>query len=255
MTIVTVLLIAAATTAIGLILTRNWAAIERFLFRRKVLRATIEPAPQMPALTFERDPGVFEAELPNWEAYGYVIPSDIHSIGPPPTDLCREWLEWARARQGVDAYQSKIQVVVEGRNEGQVVIDRFELEIGAKREPLGGTHVACVVGGASASPREIFIDLDRDPPRMQFRYEGDEPTEHFLFTLSDGETETFRIRAITERHYCEWIARLGFVANGRREFIEVSDEGDSFRTTGTGNATSYAWMDGQWSSKFFEDLR
>lgn len=237
---------AVATAVVGFIVIRYGPSVERFLGRRPV-RARVELDAVAPRIATQADPGVFEADFPNWEAYGYVFPTGIDEIGVPPTAICREWREWARPKGGVDARWTKVQIVVEGRCEGQVLIDRLEIELMGKREPISGTYAFCPVGGASASPREIMLRLDDDPPSVSFVERGDEPVTEFLFTLGQGEVETFRIYAVTERHYCEWIARLSYVANGKRDFIEISDEGDPFRTTDITNARAYAWLGNEWS--------
>jgi hypothetical protein len=237
---------AVATAVVGFIVIRYGPSVERFLGRRPV-RARVELDAVPPRIGTQSDPAVFEAGFPNWEAYGYVFPLNIDEVGIPPTSICREWREWARPKGGVDARWTKVQVVVEARTEGQVLIDRVEIELLRKREPISGTYAFCPVGGASASPREIFVRLDDDPPSIRFVERGDEPVTEFLFTLGHGEVETFRVYAVAERRYCEWIARLSYVANGRRDFIEISDEGDPFRTTGVTNAQAYAWMGDEWT--------
>jgi hypothetical protein len=244
------LLGAFAAAAIGFLVTRHGPTVERFLFPRKAVRATTELDASPPRVKTENDPAIFESGFPNWEAYGYVFPSDIEAIGIPPSDICREWRSWARARGGVDARSTKAKVTVEGRSDGTVMIDRFDIEVTARRDALAGTYVACPVGGASASPRQIYVSLDDDPPTIHFVDSGDEPVTHFLFSLTRGEVETFLIYAVAERCYCEWTARLSYTTHGKRESVEISDEGDTFRTTGIRNAESYAWFDGRWDDDF-----
>jgi hypothetical protein len=237
---------ALATAVIGFVVVRYGPGLERFLGRRPV-RARVELDAVAPRIATQLDPAVFESGLPNWEAYGYVFPLRIEEVGIPPSSLCREWREWARPKGGVDGRWTKVQVMVEGRAEGQVVIDRLDVEVLGRHEPKSGTYVFCPVGGASASPREISIRLDNDPSSVGFIEQGYEPATEFLFTLGKGEVETFRIYAMTDRYYCEWIARLSYVADDKRGSIEISDEGEPFRTTGITNAQAYVWSDGGWT--------
>jgi hypothetical protein len=248
--VVVLLLGALAVAVIGFLVTRHGPTVERSLFRRKAVRATTELDTAPPRIKAENDPAIFEAGGPNWEAYGFVFPPGIEAVGTPPSEICREWRQWARGRGGVDARSTKAQVTVEGRSDGTVVIDRFEIEVTARRDALPGTYAACPVGGASGSPRQIYVVLDNDPPAIHFVDSGDEPVKHFLFTLTPGEVETFLIYAVADRCYCEWTAHLSYVAHGKRDSILISDEGDAFKTTGVRNAEGYAWFDGHWRRDF-----
>jgi hypothetical protein len=44
------------------------------------------------------------------------------------------------------------------------------------------------------------------------------------------------------------------VANGKRNFIEVNDGGDPFKTTGVINAERYTWTEGEWSATFWDEF-
>jgi hypothetical protein len=85
-------------------------------------------------------------------------------------------------------------VIVEGTAE-RVTIDAIDVEVQRRGDPLSGVHALCQVGGASASPREVMVELDHDPPRLHYRAPGGDPSEPFLFTLTRDEAEVFRIYA------------------------------------------------------------
>src|ERR1700710_2728554 len=63
--------------------------------------ATSRAGSRLPNVSAELDPGVFERGFPNGEAYSYVFRQDIAAVGPPPSGVCRDWRDWARARAGV----------------------------------------------------------------------------------------------------------------------------------------------------------
>ena len=172
--------------------------IARFLHRPAALRTRVEHDPEPPLATHEPqvvtsesrkldvhfpkissevDPAVFEHGFPNWESYGYVFDLGLNQLGSPPTNVCREWRTWARSLGGVDANATKLQLTLEGRNDSEIRIDRLEIDVTRRREPLQGIHAVCPVGGAAASPRQIYVDLDADPPRVQFVERGDAPGE------------------------------------------------------------------------------
>ena len=229
---------------------RTWSTTPSRLSPSMTPRLPTAPAPHFPNVSAELDPGVFERGFPNWEAYGYVFRQDIAAVGPPPSGVCRDWRNWARVRAGVDADATKLQVTVEGRSDSEVRIDRLEIEMLRRAEPLRGSHARCDVGGASASPRQVYVDLDDDPPRVEFVERGDSPGEnprrYFLFSPSRGEVETFLIYATAARGSYDWIGRLWYVAEGQRQFVEITDGGDPFRTTASNRARTYTWLNGAW---------
>jgi hypothetical protein len=141
-------------------------------------------------------------------------------------------------------------VTVEGRREGEVRIDRFEIDVLRRSDALAGTYAQCLVGGAAASPRQLYVNLDRSPPRVEFVERGDSPGEavrrHFLFSLARNEIETFLIYAVARRGFYEWTGQLSYVAEGKRHHVDITDGGDAFRTTSTDRALTYLWADGRW---------
>ena len=148
----------------------------------------------------------------------------------------------------MDADVTKVQVIVEGTAE-RVTIDSMEIDVQHRAEPLRGAHALCQVGGASASPREILVELDPNPPRVRYFSQGGDPSEPFLFTLGKDEAETFRIYAVAAACYCEWVASLHYVVDGKRMTLAIDDGGEPFRTTGSRDAQNYIWSEGAWSKQ------
>jgi hypothetical protein len=237
----------AIGAVITYLVTQHGRRIERFIKGDPGVRATIEvnaPVERGP-VRIETDPAIFEAGLPNWEGYGYVFPDRSAPPPDPPGSVCREWQEWARANRAIDADTTKVQVIVEGTAE-RVTIDGIDVEVQRRGDPLSGVHALCQVGGASASPREVMVELDYDPPRVHYLAPGGEPSEPFLFTLTRGEAEVFRIYAFATTCDCEWVAHIHYVADGGRQSLLVSDHGDPFRTTASSRTTTFAWMGQAW---------
>jgi hypothetical protein len=224
----------------GFVAERTLPQVWRFVLRPKDLRTHVELDAEPPTVRFLTDPAIFEADFPNWIGAEYMLPDgDIADFGPPPSAYCREWREWARAHNGVDARASKVQIIVEARAENTVVIDRLEVNVWNRARPIQGTLVRCLVGGAALQPRELGVRLDDERPQAAyFREAGNESgtTESFTFKLGPGDVEVFRLYAIAERHYVEWTATLHYAVDGVRKSIELDDGGEPFKTTGTSGA-------------------
>jgi hypothetical protein len=60
-------------------------------------------------------------------------------VPAPPGGLCRDRKEWAEGLGAVDAAFTRIQVTLEGRSPGAVVINGIRAEVVARRPPLAGT--------------------------------------------------------------------------------------------------------------------
>lgn len=240
-------------TIFGFVGERTLPRVWRFLFRPKDLKTHVELDADPPTtIRFQTDPAIFEADLPNWIGAAYMLPAgDIADFGPPPSAYCREWREWARARHGVDAGATKVQVIVEGRAESTVVIDRVEVNVWQRVAPIEGTLVRCLVGGAALQPRELGVRLDDERPQAEyFREAGPEggTSESFTFKLAPGDVEIFRLYATAEEHYVEWTASLHYLVDGARKSIELDDGGEPFKTTGISRAKRVfdSIGDGQW---------
>jgi hypothetical protein len=248
------LVVGAALGAVfGFVAQRTLPPVWRFLVRPKDLKAHVELDAEPPTtIHFQTDPAVFEADLPNWIGAAYMLPDrDIADFGPPPSAYCREWREWARARHGVDAGATKVQVIVEGRAESTVVIDRLEVNVWQRVAPVEGTLVRCVTGGAALQPRELGVRLDDERPQATyFRAPGNEgeTSDSFTFRLAAGDVEVFRLYAIAERHYVEWTATLHYAVDGLRKQIELDDGGEPFKTSGISRAKREfnRGVDGRW---------
>lgn len=193
------------------------------------------------------DPKGFDRGLPDWVAYSYVVATSAREVPPPPRGLCRDRKAWADSIGAVDAVFTRLQVTLEGRSGGAVVIDGIRAEVVARRAPLAGTWLMCPVGGAEASPRRIDLDLDSEPPKVQFLREGDEPVATpILFTLRRGEVETFLVRAVTSTCDCKWRVTFDLIASGERRTVTIDDDGQPFRTTATARAKPHVWQAGRW---------
>jgi hypothetical protein len=194
------------------------------------------------------DPRVFDRGLFDWVAYSYVIDRRPSQVPAPPGGRCRDRKQWAESIGAVDADFTRVHITLEGRTSGAVVIDGIRAEVIVRRPPLRGTWLVCPVGGAQASPRRVAVNLDRSPPTVQFLQSGDEPAATpLLFTLTQGQVETFYVQARTTKCDCSWKVIFELIERGRRRQMVIDDHGRPFRTTATAGSAPYLWEAGRWT--------
>ena len=195
----------------------------------------------------ETDPGVFLAGDPNWDAFGYLIPTPLSDLGPPPSHTCRDWHAWATKQGGTPAGWSRVRLTLSGHLDATVLVDRLSVQI-RKRRPHGdGLYVLCRTGGADAVPRGFSVDLDRDPPWVSHVDTSGEPIHAPLaISVAKGEVEIFEIEARATEGVVEWTAELAIVVNGKRKVVPVTDGRSGFVTGGTRGFSPYEWSGTEW---------
>jgi hypothetical protein len=226
-----------ATAAIG------WAVVKALDGGARV----IDPKPPV-TVYVETDPAKVFAGHPEWQTYDFVSPASESDFGRPPA-RCREWRTRARRADGVDADETHAHAYLQGTPGAAVVIDGIEVEILRRRPPIRGTSAHCPAGGAVGNPRLIDVDLDADPPEVLYAEAGDDyPARRRLnFTLTDAESDTFRLRAHTTRCDCTWRARVQMVVNDQRMQLTLDEDGEPFRTSASAAARHVAWNGRRWA--------
>jgi hypothetical protein len=195
----------------------------------------------------ETDPAIFESGEPPWIGYSFLFPHGQVELGPPPPGNCPEWWAWARTNQGVDADRTKVRLTIIGDSEATVIVEALRIAVVRRAEPLDGTLVLCPVGGADITPRHIAVDLDGFPEAVTSYYDaGGDPTGRFSFALARGEAELFNIEATAGHSYIEWVGKLYLLVDGKRQIVNISDQGEPFRTTSSSHLEPLTWTDGKW---------
>jgi hypothetical protein len=194
-------------------------------------------------------------------------PADVPAFGPPidlvlpasastdgsPGDGCSGFHEWATARGGVDADQTRLQVIVRGADEGEVVVNGMRVEVLERGEPLRGINVQCPTAG-TLQERRVSIDLDDASPGALYR---DTAGRSFGFTVEEGEVESFLVTATTDRHLVRWRLSLDLVAGGARTEVPVLPEGQAFSTSATRGGAVWAWgyeVGGGWTAEGYDPV-
>ncbi|MCL1586914.1 MAG: hypothetical protein M3092_00725 [Actinomycetia bacterium] len=200
----------------------------------------------------EADPAIF-IENP-MQGFSYVFTGTLGQVGAPPSDDCRTWHNWAMNIGGADSGGSltgpMFQLSMTTTTDHTILIDGFTVEVTRRDPPVHGLAVFCPVGGAALLPRLIQLDLDVDPPVVTYLAPTSDHYEarDFSFSIAPGEIEIFEVSAVTTDCDCDWTGTVHYVdiASGERGTIEITNDGEPFRTSASRNASSYLWT-GDWT--------
>jgi len=201
------------------------------------------------SIAVAEDPREYLSDLPNWESFEWVFPTETRASLPrPPSDDCRERWPWAQKLNGVDALQSRIRVYVTGDGIEDVILDGIRVRIHQRREAIKGVYARCVVGGASISPRQILIDLDPRKPRLTYSAQGGGTSKPFAFAFPKGKTEreVFDVVGYSTRCACTWDIALTFRVGDKRTPLVRHVPDRPLRTTGIAAADDVVWRAGRW---------
>lgn len=165
-----------------------------------------------------------------------VLPADSRpSTGPGPG--CSGFRDWARKNGGIDAGETRIQVVVKNKKKGDLLISDARAVVDRRTSPVKGIGISCPTAG-EAKMRSLIINLDE--PDARAHYTGGKQSS-FGFSLKEGEVETFLITAQAKSEIYDWHIELTVVANQRSQTSRVDDHGQNFRTAPYGKESEWAW--------------
>lgn len=198
-------------------------------------------------LHVETDPGVFLAGGPNWDPFAYVLPFDRDSTPEPPSDVCRDWHQWATELGGVSAGWARVRLTLSGHLDATVLIDQLKVKVHDCDPIREGTYVLCRTGGADAVPRGFLVKFDDDVPTATLLDDGGEPAIGPLgISIQKGEIEMIEIQVEATAADVRWTAVLGMIVNGKRTHLEVADSGKPFLIAGTDGLPPHEWTADGW---------
>jgi hypothetical protein len=181
----------------------------------------------------------------------FVLPDDPDALPPPPAgDRPEGRYQWAHALGGVDAGESLVRVIVSGTSESPVVLHRLHVKVVSRKPPLEGSLISYLGLGAPMSVRYFDVDLDADPPSLDYRTADGQTVERFPFRVAETEDEVLDIYAHTFRSDCEWMLELTYTSDGVTGARNIDDQGMPFRTTaadGPGLVVVY-WTENRWQT-------
>ncbi len=188
--------------------------------------ATGESAPLPLAVTAQAQRGRRSA---------FVLEKRLSAASPLPTDaaLGRPRIGWAEANGAIDANQTTVQVVIEGRRTASVVLLGLSVDVVERRAPPAGTFVA-PEGAGGIGVRYFEVNLDETSPTVESGTLNEPKPEErpidFPYKVSRTEPEVFIIYASTTTCDCRWTAELSWVSGGKRGTTRIDDDSRPFRT-------------------------
>ena len=143
----------------------------------------------------------------------------------------------------------KVRLTVIGDSDVTVGVQGLRVAVAKRTEPLEGGFVVCTVGGADLVVRHLAVDLDSFAEAVVSYVEaGGNPSVRFSFQLKRGEAEAFNIVARAGHHYCEWVAELYLLVDGKRMTVAIADDGKPFRTTAASHLSPLHWTGNTWDT-------
>ncbi|MET4720782.1 pimeloyl-ACP methyl ester carboxylesterase [Bradyrhizobium japonicum] len=171
--------------------------------------------------------------------YG-VIPADVRTTSSPGPG-CVGFHDWLKRNKGVDAGETKLQLIVQGKVAKAILLAEMRVRIIDTLPLVTGIPVVCPPAGG-ANYRPIEIDLDANPPRVRYEF----GKKSFGFTVQAGETEVFNVVAKTTQGHYRWVIELDIVVDGNQRTIEIGNP-SPFETTASKSTGHWAWdYKGSW---------
>jgi hypothetical protein len=186
-------------------------------------------------------------------------PNDVPAFGPPidvvlpasastegsPGKACEGFHDWALSKGAADSGKTRLQVIVRGADEGEVVVNGMRVEIVERRRPLRGVQLSCPTAGTLAE-RRVSIDLDDVTPEAVYR---STTGRSFGFTVAEGEVESFLVTAETSSHFVRWRLLLDLVVGQQHRVLPVLADQETFATSARVRGAVWEWdFEDTWTS-------
>ena len=196
--------------------------------------STISPHDAV-AITTETDPGRISGLITAGRAA--IFPLTTKTTGDPGAG-CDGFYEWSVTNGGIDANISTVQVVVQGKVDGAVLLNAMRVKVIAKNPPVRGIIATCPTAG-NAQRRSIEVNLDSSNQNVVYKSSG--VASPFGFTLAKGETEAFIVTASTTRAAYSWLIELDLVVDGKPVTIPIGPPNGFHTSAMDKNAAHWDW--------------
>ncbi|WP_051852823.1 hypothetical protein [Streptomyces aureocirculatus] len=145
---------------------------------------------------------------------------------------------WGGDLGAVAAGSQNIEVTVQGTGKDTVVLRGMNVRVQSTGEPLSWNNFRLGTGcGGTAPPKSFAVGLDDAAPRTRPRA----GRRDFPYTVSESDSEVFRITADTQLHDVRWYLELEWSSGARHDVLRVDDQGKPLRTSGGKGRPTYSW--------------
>ncbi|MFD0417504.1 helix-turn-helix domain-containing protein [Streptomyces sp. NPDC127108] len=181
---------------------------------------------------------------PNPCAQNFLIDREPGEVLQPPSE--REAPTWVRAMGGVQAAGGFVEVTLQGTGEDTVVLERLDVDVRRKSEPLKWNSYQSGNGcGGPVGTKSFDVDLDADQPTAVPK----SGQRDFPYKVSESDPEVFYIEVDTKNYDALWSLNLQWSSGGRTGVLRIDDAGKPFRTSSGAGRPEYKWPNGatKWS--------
>ena len=204
-----------------------------------------EVTPTRPlTVNVQTDPSMWNVPLANQGSITFVVPKKPGDIGTPPSKWSWDWHDWVYEMDGIES-RTVVQLTLQGQTRNQVVVQGVSAKVLQRQEPLGGTAITSLSGGASPDVRTVGMNLDTGRPDYYYDPESGKMSKRpYIFTLNQGEAGVIYVDARTKKFDIAWKLKVALQINGETKVWTVPDDGTPFRTTADVGQPHYVWDDG-----------
>jgi hypothetical protein len=189
-----------------------------------------------------------------------VLPGPWQNPQPPASPLTNaEVNSWEAVHQGVDAAETVVVVILQGRTDQAVTITQPQVLVTGRQAPGKGQEVHLGGCGGGLQYRVFGVNLDQANPAVSLVSGASTPkipsrgnlvpeAATSGFTVSSSGPEYFVIDATTRRCLCQWVIQLGWSSMGNSGTVTINNNGVPFDTTAVvGQPEHYLFL-GKWET-------
>lgn len=168
--------------------------------------------------------------------------------GPPRGSTNEQVRRWATKEGGALVDEAWLQLLIEGRRSGGVVVKGMRARSVARGEPHAGTSIRFTSAGLQGNSA-VGFDLDSPSPTARsVDDQGKLGRPYFSdnsITLAKGENMTLNVVGKAERNFHRWVIDMDIVVGGEEKTLTVGGAG--YETTPAAKyetAWDWAWEKG-----------
>jgi len=184
------------------------------------------------------------------------IPSpEAESVASGPVPNGRDWTSFYQSHDATVVGKSESLVSIQGESARPITLTGIEFEVERRQRPPGASFsLPC---GGPGQGRFVWVDLDREPPRIVTSSE--DPKATVDSATSDSEPITFpwlvsvtdplllTIVAATERCRCTWRASIPWRSGSKSGEIKVDNDGKGYAVVGGDDLRQFSGSGPKWS--------